>query len=255
MILIAPIYLDAAILPHFLRHYSELGVTAFHFAINTRLNPTIADQVQALASSYPVHVDAVYEVDDVTSVVAEHLNAIRLRRAQPDEWIAVTDLDEFFTLDRPLADILAHCDAQGHDHIVGRFVDRVAIDGRFPALAPAPSLFEQYPLGRRLTRNLLGGNDVKVVLHKARCEIIRGHHRIGGGRAAAPFVVDVHHFKWKAGVIERHRERLRVQEQLGLPWAHESRSFLAYVDRHGRIDIDDPRFFVDASRASQTDRP
>ena len=34
MILIAPIYLDAAILPHFLRHYSELGIREFHFAVH-----------------------------------------------------------------------------------------------------------------------------------------------------------------------------------------------------------------------------
>lgn len=245
MLLIAPIYLDASILPHFLRHYSELGITAFHFAINRRLNPDIDEQVRTLARGYPVHIDAVYDVDDVTSVVARHLNTIRQTRAAADDWISVVDLDEFYELDRPLDELLATCDAHGHDHIVGRFIDRLATDGSFPALRPEPSLFEQYPLRRRLTRNLLHGNDVKVVIHKARCEIIRGHHRIGGGRAAAPVELAVNHFKWKAGVVERHRERLLVQDKLGVPWASESRDFLAYVERHGRIDVDEPRFSLD----------
>ena len=242
MHLITPIYLDAGLLPHFLRHYSQLGVTTFHFSVNTRLNFGIEAEVRRHCEGFPAFVEAVYEMDDVTQDVAPHLNRIRERCVGADEWVSVVDLDEFYEVPVPLSQFLAERDAAGEDHVVGRFVDRLAPNGELPPLADTPSLDLQFPLKRRITRMLVGGNDAKVVLHKGRHTIVRGHHVIEGGRLRCPIELPLNHYKWKAGVIERLRERLKVHEERGLPWANESRSLLAHHAHHGRIDIDDPRF-------------
>lgn len=242
MHLITPIYLDASLLPHFLRHYSALGVTAFHFSLNTRLNAGLEEEVRRWCVGAPAFIEAVYEMDDVTADVAPHLNRIRERCVGPDEWLSVVDLDEFYELPAPLPQFLAERDALGEDHVVGRFVDRLAPNGALPPLGDEPSLSLQFPLARRITRMLAGGNDAKVVLQKGRHTIVRGHHVIEGGVRQSAIELPLNHYKWKAGVIERLRERLKVHEARGLPWADESRRLLAHYEAHGRIDVDDPRF-------------
>jgi hypothetical protein len=89
-----------------------------------------------------------------------------------------------------------------------------------------------------------------VVLHKGRHTIVRGHHIIEGGVRRWALELPLHHYKWKAGVIERLRERLKVHEQRGLPWANESRLLLAHHAQHGRIDVDDPRFALPSASPS-----
>ncbi len=251
MIMIAPIYLDATILSHFLRHYSELGFREFHFAINTQSNPNIVSEVERISEGYPVHIDIVDDFDYTAPAMSKRLNTIRKRCADPDQWISVLDVDEFYELPpprseshSPLSEFLEWCDKHGYDHARGRLIDRIANDGSFPQLRSSPSLAEQYPLKRRLTRKLIGGDDRKVVLQKARCEILGGHHRIRGGQSRAKIKLLVNHFKWKHGVVERLRERLDVLERLGKPWADESRKTLAHIDQHSGIDVNDRRFFL-----------
>lgn len=250
MILITPIYLEAAILPHFLRHYSELGIREFHFAINTKSNPMIVREVEEMSDGYPVHIDIVCEFDDMSGTRAKKLNAIRKRCAKPDEWISVVDLDEFYELPSPrskslspLSEFLEWCDYHEYDHVRGRLIDRVATDGSFPQLRSSPSLFEQYPLKRRLTSMLVGGDDRKVVLQKASYSIVRGHHRIRDGQSRPNIRLPVNHFKWKHGVVERIRDRLAMLERRGSDRADESSNLLNYIDQHGCIDVNDHHFF------------
>ena len=259
MILIAPIYLEAAILPHFLHHYSELGIREFHFAVNTKLNPKIVREVEEMSAGYPVHIDIVCEFDNESGAMAKKLNAIRKRCAEPEQWISVVDLDEFYELPSlrskllsPLSEFLELCEYYGYDHVRGRLIDRVANDGCFPELRSSPSLDQQYPLKRRLTRKLVGGDDRKVVLQKARFKIRGGHHSIRDGQSRADIELPVNHFKWKLGVVERLR-RAVVLEKLGKPWADESRKFLTYINQHGRIDVNDRRFFLKDRKDSRNE--
>jgi hypothetical protein len=180
----------------------------------------------------------------------------------PDDWFVVADLDEFQVYDRPLADLVAWCDTHGYDYVEGCYLDRVAGDGSFPAVAPG-SLWDQFPLAGGISFPLCGATPTKVVLARGRIRLELGHHTAKEGRGVPhrDAYAQVHHFKWNDTVVERTRLR-KSRFQTGT-WRitypavlAETIRFLDHVDAHGgRIDVAEPLFMFHKCGDNYADHP
>src|SRR5689334_2150611 len=81
----------AALWPHFLRHYRRAGVTRFFAAVDEDM----AREVAEAASGFPV--ELVRGLDPSESIEGGTAAVTTMRRqfADPDEWVVLSDLDEF----------------------------------------------------------------------------------------------------------------------------------------------------------------
>jgi hypothetical protein len=241
MQLLTSIYLDAALLPHFVRHYRQLGVTTFRAVVNRHQRPSLPEQVERCGVVIAEVLDEPFECERTYAV----LDTVRQRRVARSEWCLVADLDEFLAPPVPLPGLIRRCDHEGCDHLQGVLIDRLAEDGSFPELDERP-LDEQFPMAGRITSKLTCGCDTKVPLMRGSCPIVPGLHRTEG-RALPGVVAEVHHFKWSARVIDNIADRMCASYQQGKWYWREGEAVLDYERRHGRLRIDDP--YLDIRRA------
>ncbi len=95
----------------------------------------------------------------------------------------------------------------------------------------------------------MGSDPRKVVAAKGHVPVSIGHHIAVGGIAcpSKELFVQVHHFKWTAGLADRLTERSRRLRENNISHWVESARFVKYWQRHhGRLDLGDPRFLIAA---------
>jgi len=243
---------ESALLSHFFSHYRGLGVESFYVIrhAESEEDPNfklIEEQTAAagidLFKTYIGPWDDLLHGRLMTEAMAEH----------PDEWYIMADLDEFHRYDRPLGELLDLCDEGGYTHVCGCFVDRVAADGTLPEVTSQP-LWGRYPLGGAITSRLAYAPTLKIGLARGAMGTGGGHHGTPGstGLPSTTSYIQVHHFKWTAGVVERLR--LRVQRYRSGAWqlrypsvVPEARRILEHLSLNsGRIDVSDPRLCLGA---------
>ncbi|WP_405940063.1 glycosyltransferase family 2 protein [Streptomyces sp. NBC_00726] len=242
---------DVSLLPHSLAHYTALGVEAFHIVrhVADAQDPTLDGSVATMAE-FGLAFESVH-----TGPWHEDLNARLIRELMlrhPDDWWVIADLDEFHVYDRPLTEVIARCEENGHDYVTGAFLDRLGEDGRLTPVEPPEHrpIWDQYPRAGLLTLALLQGRTTKVTLARGTVELDYGQHRAWTGNAAPArdICAQVHHFKWTESVRNRLAERAEAYSSGKWKLLHdsivgESEAFLQYLRDHGgKIDVDDSRF-------------
>jgi len=242
MKLFTSIFLEADLLDHFIAHYENLGVTEFCVVVNCHANPHLRN----VGDSYKnVNVIEVLDYQTTGLEMTEIVNKWRERLADPEEWIFVADLDEFHEYEHPIGDLIQECDVNGYNCIRGELVDRIASDGSLPPIADG-RLDQQFPLYGPLARNLMAYgqwfyDSSKVTLLKAGHRLAAGNHHIVDMNPHPAEVVAIHHYKWKAGIVERLIERQRFYRERELSWWRESRVIVDYLREHdGRFDVEEP---------------
>jgi hypothetical protein len=242
MQLFTSIYADCHLLPHFLDHYSSLGVSRVVALVNVAAQPDLLERVRQHAASHDLVVGAVIEEDFDAPRTYAALERLKERHCVPTEWVFVADLDEFVELPEPLDALIRRCENSGADYVRGLLVDRISADGSFPALDGRP-IGVQFPLAADLTTNLLCACPTKVPLMRATCPIQTGLHATRGVPLPAP-VLRVHHYKWTDRVIERAHDRLLMNLKRGDRFWFEPDCFLRYISGRSGIDVNDPRWNV-----------
>jgi hypothetical protein len=237
------------VLPFFIQHYRQLRIESF--LLNVHLcaaDDPIRDAVRQVSDEFACPI-ASETVGSWQPVLQESL--ARSRSLHPDDWHVLVDQDELQVYRDELPSLLAWCDRRGYDYVTGAFVDRLAADGFLPAVHRAVPIWDQFPLGAFLTHPLIGGDPRKVVAAKGRVRVSLGQH-IAFDAVPCPIeeqFVQVHHFKWTAGLLERLRLRARQLREAGVSHYIESEKFVSYIEAHdGRIDLSDDRFLVAACR-------
>jgi len=231
--------LDAAIM-----HYRDLGVESFHLArhIESFDDPDFQRSRDVLAR-HGLSYAAVHQ-----GPWDEDLNAYLIRaqmRRHPGDWWVVADLDEFHVYDRSLTDVIAACDSGGYDYVKGALLDRVAANGRLPALTPDTSIWAQFPLAGLVTLRVPGAGSSKVTLARGDVQLHLGQHGALTGRLLPPQEAfpQVHHFKWTDSLPVRlaRREQAYASGDWHLTYpdtVDESRRMLMHLEAHdGRIDV------------------
>jgi hypothetical protein len=242
---IASLYENADLVPHFLAHYTRLGVHCILLVVRTPREDEILSTALEQAKSYGANVywfNAARFADSDKADVEQFV--LRENGVEPDDYVMHLDVDEFQEYPAPLFEIVATMNQADDWALRGWIVDRVAESGVLSPIRSVPSIGEQYPIGCDLTQKILRAWTQKIILCRGRVRLQGGvrhdtfnayYDRVPVGR---PDEYLVHHFKWNAGLLDRIRERLRTAA-LGSAYERECRRLLNYFDS-GRVDLSDP---------------
>ncbi|MEM7721275.1 MAG: glycosyltransferase family 2 protein [Pseudomonadota bacterium] len=257
---------DLPLLPHFIRHYVALGVAPdrMHIILNSAEadDPNI-EAAREIADSFGVrHVETWIE-PYTSDRMWEKRREMQARHATSADWVINADVDEFHEYPLPLHEFLTACDAMGVNAVSGVFIDRLTADGRLVDVAPAPTIFEQFPIRAEVTYSLFGSGEFHGLGGTMKLMAMRGMimpRRGGHGPMHHPNIVHLygekldefvflmqpaqrfrvptraHHVHWTASL------RDRLQKRLDTPGASRAgseygRKQLDHIARHGGIDI------------------
>lgn len=230
-------------LAHMLEHYRSIGIESFFVNLHLADEQDPArEQVEEIAHRFGC---------GIASVTVGHWQLVlqqlylKPREQYPSDWFLLADQDEFQVYPAAIQDVIQDCGRW--DYIRGCFVDRIARDGRFPALLPEKPVWDQYPLGGMLTSQILRGDPRKVVAVRGPLTLKKGNHHAYEGTAcpSRDYYIPVHHFKWTAGLEARLDERAKSLQQGGFQQWHESERFVEYCRLSGgRIYLDDPNLWI-----------
>jgi hypothetical protein len=232
MKLFSVIYNDAALFPHFLRHYTAAGVTQFCIAVAPEFRPVVA----ASAAGYSVRLFDGLDVPDSLLAGTAAISAMRRAAQRDGEWVMIVDLDEFIEFPCAIDAIVETAERQGANVARGIMHDRFAQDGSLPAIEPDTDLAAACPITSRFIRDVMGGCDHKAVLVKGHLNPAdnAAHHLFRDERVCS-MLLEISHYKWIAGAVERLRASHERVIAAGLPWAVEYRRALDHYDAHGRF--------------------
>ncbi len=232
-------------LPFMIDHYRDLGVE--RFSINLQLNhadDSAREAVREITKACGCDV-ASTTIGDWQTIQQQVWTAAM--QETPNEWCVLADQDELQIYQDGLPAVLSFCDRHGYDYVTGAVVDRVSQDGSLSVLSSGTPLWSQFPLGGFISYPMMGADIRKVVAAKGHVGISIGRHiAFSGSRCPTQeCFVQVHHFRWTAGLVERLRRRANHFRNSNVPHWIESARCVKYFDEHnGRIDIADKRFLL-----------
>ncbi|KAL6781158.1 hypothetical protein ACKKBG_A10040 [Auxenochlorella protothecoides x Auxenochlorella symbiontica] len=158
-----------ALLPHFLEHYSRLGVPVQRMLVTLRRD---AGEGRAAAADLARQLDA-WGVDSrlwLGPLDAEARLQLRLqvlRRVPIQDWVLLPGPSDFFDFGNlTAAQYLAQRDVEGINWVEGRIADRVAQDGVLAAVNAQRPMFAQFPFECDVVGGITGRPQRVVVAHK-----------------------------------------------------------------------------------------
>ncbi len=239
---------NSELLPHFIEHYKNLGVTEFHLVLHLKddgdpFRPQ-AEECLARYGIVPVaQIIGPWNEDDNRGAIE------KIMENHPNQWWIVADLDEFQVYGKGIAEVIERCLTSGSDFVEGALIDRVAIDGYMRPIG-SDCLWGQFPLAGLVTHPVCGGYIKKVVLCRSQVRLGPGQHSATNGKAlpANECFIQVHHFKWSESLVERLQRRM-VGFQCGIArtvtpsYPDELRRTIEYMmGQNFVINIEDPSF-------------
>jgi hypothetical protein len=230
MKLFTTIFDDSRLLGPFLEHYHRLGVADFFIAVS----PQCAAAAGEFIGRYNMNV---FEDLDVKSHMlggTTAVNEMRNSRQGPDEWAIITDLDEFIQPAGDFPGLINLAESEGANVIRGIMYDRFTVDGSLADVPPGSDLAAIFPVKARFIREVMAGLDYKGVLIKGHLRPTIAHHRFKD-EIVASVMIEIAHYKWCTGAIDRLRARHEELHQRGVKFAEEYKKILDHYDRHGRF--------------------
>jgi hypothetical protein len=153
------------------------------------------------------------------------------------DWIIHADSDEFMYEINDLPRILETMNENGDDYAIAWMADRLAFGGYLKPLNEVSStddLEKAFPVRAAVTEKLAKGCPYKVCIsrwpHHGAI-----HHPQPPLQRKYPQRLTLEHFKWRDGLVERLKKRIRDHQKSGLPWGIESKRILHELNSHGRI--------------------
>lgn len=220
------------ILPHWCDHYDRLGVDGLVIGVARDMSTPAINSIAGEARLPRFFYCADWLGEDADECHRAH--GCRMAGATHADWILHTDVDEFQTWppDVQVRAFLEDADRMGRRAFVAPLVDRVTADGTLAALKPLPeSIFDQYPTVTDFTVRY-GDTNAKLVAARFGARIVGGHH--ASADTPMHFVpgLMVHHFKWRAGIVERLTEWLE-QTVCDEGWKLHTRKALEMIEANG----------------------
>lgn len=230
MKLFVTIYNDARLLGHFLRHYARAGISKFFIAVPPQLKPAVTP----FLNSYDITLCEGLDVVDSLLTGTKAVTEMRKRYQESNEWVVIVDLDEFVEFGAEISLVTAAADNMGADVVRGIMLDRFSMDGQLAEFASDADLSLVYPIKSRFIKIVMGGCDHKGILVKGHIKPAGAHHRFEDERTFAK-ILQISHYKWIPGAIERLRDSHRLVIAAGIAWAVEYQRALDHYDAHGRF--------------------
>jgi len=170
-------------LPHFLAHYSSMGVPISNFHFDLLHDPAESDMGLQAALSFLGKLNASWSVASQPYTPAMQdvrmMEGLYRMEIPPFDWIIVADADELFTYGHPtLREATAALEAEGATFALGEMLDHVSLDGKLTELKASPNVWQQYPLVCPVISEVAKGLPVKVTIHRGFLRVGAGHHHI-----------------------------------------------------------------------------
>ncbi|MEU4160878.1 hypothetical protein [Actinoplanes sp. NPDC026670] len=238
---------EPELLSAFVSHYRGLGIDDLMLGFHFPEAATADDRDRVLTACHEL-VGAPRIVSDGPWHETLHGELRdRLRAMAPPGWQLIADIDEFHGYPAPLPQIVAEAEAAGSRTVRGLLLDRVSETGEIASWSPSAGLDPSFPLGGFLTGSVLLGDPRKIVLAASDVQLTLGSHLAKDEKPANEVPIPVHHFKWRAGILEDLNRRV-IMHTSGA-WHEvtddvrtEAARLLAHVaTRSGHIDVTDPR--------------
>ncbi|ROU03363.1 hypothetical protein [Histidinibacterium lentulum] len=140
---------DLALLPHFLDHYTGLGIPAAN--IHAILNAPVAsvpelDAARACLAGRGCADPAIWIGPYSSREMWQRRRALQGARTGAGDWLVSADVDELHVYPDGLSPVIDTMEAEAADVLQGPMIDRLAPHGRLAPVAATPGLFEQFPL-------------------------------------------------------------------------------------------------------------
>jgi hypothetical protein len=178
-----------------------------------------------------------FDVADSLLAGSSAVTAMRRLHQADDEWVVIVDLDEFVEFPGPIDALAGAAERAGTTVVRGMMYDRFSYDGRTVDFPPGADLAQVYPVKSRFIRNVMGGLDYKGILVRGRLRPASAHHRFEDERLYQ-MLLEISHYKWVGGSIERLRANYRLAADASMPWTGEYKRALdqhAWPVRLGRV--------------------
>ncbi|HTW94011.1 MAG TPA: glycosyltransferase family 2 protein, partial [Tepidisphaeraceae bacterium] len=212
------------LLPHWVEHYRKLGADELVIVVLGDAG-RLDGQMKTIAAKHPFRRVDVQSSSEDSDAQRPQRQALAGCGAAADDWILWTDLDEFHEFPRPVHEMIRDASLHNCDLIGGFLLDHCAADGSLAETRADISLWKQYPQTGQVAGDL-GASACKVMLAKFKVPVSIGHHHSPALCGHYDGRNLVHHFKWRAGLIERLEEGLRLHSGHTPRWQQETRKFL-----------------------------
>ena len=214
MKLFTAIYDDARLLGPFLRHYDRRGITQFFIAAPPRFVSIIKD----LMRDYRITLFEGLDVSDSVLGGTAAVTEMRRIHQQDDEWVVIVDLDEFVEFAPDIHHFLSTAGRDDANVVRGMMYDRFSTDGKLVELEQETDLPKRFPVKARFIEKVMHGCNHKGILVKGRLRAAGAHHVFEGEKLSSE-VLEIAHFKWIAGAIDRLKSAIQlVKGEAGIPW-------------------------------------
>ena len=179
---------DLALLPHWLRHYLDLGIAPERIVVilnaAVEADPGLDRAREILAAHGATRPPEIWIAPYTSGTMWARRGAVQSRICAPGDWVLNADVDEFHRWPEPVADCLARAADLGADCVQGVMIDRLAPGGVLSPVREAPHVLEQFPVRAEVAWSIGGaspvhgrGGTVKMMAARGRHLPHRGGHR------------------------------------------------------------------------------
>ena len=217
---------DLQLLPHFLKHYSELDIDVFHLILHS--NQYSNFDSEKLYNDYLSKVPQKLMLENWSGVfdgITKTNKLNRIIQSSKESHIIMADVDEFQEWKAPLK--------ESGDLVWGILRDRESTDMKLNPVTE-DSIFDQFPL---ITKKTWWPNLYKPCLFPS-SDLLKDPHRLKININPERGIINIDHFRWIEGRLEKMIERKSNYETLRNQGARFDDSPL------GRLPVKDSRIVV-----------
>ena len=170
-------------IPHFVKHYSGMGIPSERVFVDLLHDPALPDEglkhaeelFRAFGASTRTIMQA-YKPDLQDQAMMSGLAAMPM---DVEDWVIVADMDELFTFGvTDVHEAVEMMIAEGATFAVGEMLDHVAPGGVLQRVAEDTDVWSQFPLICPVVSAVGKGLPAKITIHKAFLRSGAGHHHI-----------------------------------------------------------------------------
>ena len=202
------VHRDLLLVPHFIRHYINLGVQNFLFVLHAQsLNCRQLEEAMEILHEFDIEPAEIWITENWNTGENMHKHRALTAELPQEAWILSSDIDEFHQYPSPLFEFVDQLSEANQNAVRGRLVERVAKDFRLHRLKSDMDIHLQFPC--EVSFGI--GNPGKIMLHRNYLRTTPGHHAVDSDSEQYtnyfPQVLKVAHFKWFEGVEKKYTHR------------------------------------------------
>lgn len=216
---------NLAILPHFVKHYTSIGILVKNFLLIIQSGNQSNALTTALNTIRQLGANAVSWIGPFSAITNFYHKMRLLESLTTRHWLIYTDIDEFIEFPTPITSFITMMQNENAWAVRGFFVDRVARTGLLTKITNSPNIESQYPCRCNVTRNLMSLISTKVSLVRGNLRTDMGHHNLvdkswfklnhidipkafGFNAKFYTKLLTISHFKWTSEVLVALQERI-----------------------------------------------